>query len=213
MKKKALLLVALSTAVAGSALVGGLALSKGNFVAEPVKATAKEFVYDDTVGSEQFSDHYVAGKPAEVSVVTGISSNLETEVTLKKSTDEDYGKSFGNGGRFVRNSETISASEFLVTIGVNNLTNASVKYGCIKTEYTIATSVYAYFDFKDEDDVWHNFETGQNGDSFNYDQTLSWSKTQAYTITGIRVRVGVTGGSVYWGEPLYIKSITLNWSC
>lgn len=214
MKKKTILLVALSTAVAGSALVGGLALSKGNFVVEPVKATAKEFTFDAKVGAEQFEDHYEISKPANISVVTGVGSNMETYVTVPKNADYDYGKGFGDNGRFVRTWETYSGSNIEVTIGVNNLTSIAVVYGCDKTTYTAATEVHCYFDVKDEDGDWHTDVSGSSGSAFNTDLDLDWAKTtQTYTVTAVRVRTGASGGSVYYGEPVYIKSITLNWSC
>ncbi len=212
MKKKIILLAALSIALPISALVCGLALNSSN--TNLAKAADKEFVFDTAVGSNQFDGHYPTEKPAEISVVTGVSSNLETSVRLIEDTDNDYGKYFGDGNYFVRNSKTISATDFVVNIGVNNLTNIEVVYGCIKTKYTIPTELHCYMDVKDDEDVWHNGVSGSSGDVFNSDRLVSWTKSdEEYKVTEVRVRVGVTGGSVYWGEPLYIKTITLNWSC
>ena len=199
--------------MAAGAVFGGLALGK-NSSFEPVKATDKEFVFDATVGAEQFDGHFTASYPAEISVVTGIGSNLETCVSLPKNPPYDFAVGYGDNGRFVRSWETYSSSDFNVEIGVNNLTNVAVVYGCEKTTYTLATEIHCYIDVKDEDGDWHNDVSGSSGSAFNTDLNLSWTKTtETYIVKAVRIRVGASEGSIYWGEPLYIKSITLNWSC
>lgn len=220
MKKKVVILSTISALALGSAFAAVLALKHNNFLA-PAKASDKSFTFNETVGANQFDGKYEAQRAAEISVVTGVGSNLETNIRLPKypsnpSSEEDYGTWYGHSGtgRFVHNGETISSSYFVAEIGVNNLTSIEVVYGCDKTEYTHATSVYCYIDVYDEVGGWHNDISCSSGDAFNLDLDLTWAKTtETYTVSAVRVKVGADGGSVYYGEPLYIKTMTLNWSC
>lgn len=214
-KKLLVLSLVSTTMLAGVAVSAYHLFGTNGFKVERVVASTKQFVLDATVGANQFKDHYTGGQPAEISVVTGISSNLETSVTLPKSTEEDYSVRYGDNERFVRNGETISPCDFEVEVGVNNLQNVAVVYGCEKTSSTNVTELHCRIDVKDEDGDWHTNVSGSSGTSFNLDRSLTWSKsTETYTVKGVRVRVGVSGGSsVFWGEPLYIKNIELTWAC
>lgn len=214
MKKKASLLISLAALIAGGSFAAVATLGHNHYTLDSINATEKSFTFDATVGSEQFEDHYTSHKPAEISVVTGVGSNLETTVSLPKNETEDFAVGYGNNGRFVRSWETYSNSDFEVVVGINNLTSISVSYGCDKTTYTVASELHCYIDVKDEDGDWHNYVSGSSGSAFNTDLDLSWVKSsEEYTVKAVRVRVGASGGSIYWGEPLYIKSISLNWSC
>ena len=213
MKKKALLLVALSTAVAGSALVGGLALSKGNFVAEPVKATAKEFVYDDAVGSDQFDgDDFL--KIVERSVVTGISSNIETSVSLDELGTQRQ-KWFGGNEHFVQTSGGLTAPLFRIEIGLNNITSVSVVFGLYTTsEFTTADQVGCAITLYDsEGDIDSSSSCG--GGNLDKDAVLTWEKDGSETrvATTAVVEVFVPSGFIHYTNPMFVKSITVNWSC
>lgn len=215
MNKKLFILGSISTLAVGGAFAAALAFKGNNSALTPARATDKSFTFDATVGAEQFEGHYPSKKPAEISVVTGSSSNLETKVYLTKTSEEDFSVGYGNNGRFVRSWETFSNSDLTAEIGVNNLTSIDVVYGCDKTEYTVATAVYCYIDVYDDEGGWHNDQSGSNGSSFNSDLNLNWNKSMSgdFVVTKVRVRVGASGGSIYFGEPIYIKSMTLNWSC
>ncbi len=214
MKKNIILSAVIGLTVGGTLAVAFASTRNASPIAL-TKAAEKTFTFDATVGANQFEDQYPSKKPAEISVVTGVSSNLETKVYLTKNAEEDFSVGYGDNGRFVRSWETFSNSDLTAEIGVNNLTSIDVVYGCDKTEFTKATAVYCYIDVYDEEGGWHNDQSGSNGSSFNTDLNLNWNKTMSgdYVVTKVRVRVGASGGSIYFGEPIYIKSMTLNWSC
>ena len=214
--KKGLLLgtIAASLTIACGA---GFVLANNNGVRfEVAKATDKSFTFDRAVGANQFEGHYTDQKPAEISVATGVSSNLETRVRLPKNSTDDFGKYFGDTtyNSFVKTSETFSSAAFEIDIGVNNPTSVSVNHKLIKTTYTAATEVgcrITVFNGETELDT-----TYTSGDAcINNDWTFTWTKkgTQETPANRVRIEVEPKGGTVYWGEPLLINSITLNWSC
>ena len=212
MKKKFIAIASLSTILVGSVLATGFAFGfSGSY--EPLKATEKEFTFNESVAASQFtgssSDVY------EKSVVTGVSSNLETSVSLQEGSTERV-KAFGDGndGYFVANGGSVSAPTFYVTIGVNNPTSVSVTFRLIKTASTTTTEVRceiaAY-----NGNTWLD-ELASSGDSaINDDYTVTWTKkgSQETPANIIKIEVSAINGFVYWGEPLYIKAIALNWSC
>lgn len=101
-----------------------------------VDAATKNFVFNETVASAQFSNSNVI---IEKSVETGVSSNLETTISLIEDPHE-RSKTFGNG-YFVSNGGFVSAPVFTIEIGVNNPTSVSVVYGLIHDTATTATEV------------------------------------------------------------------------
>ena len=207
MKKSILFLgVSLFTAVAMS--FAFLSNFKGIHI-EAAKATAKEFTFNESVGSNQFeTDSDVVNK----SVVTGISSNIETEVSLQEYSEEQS-KSFGDNGYFVRNGSSVTDPRFYFEIGANNITSVSVTYGLVSTSSTNANEVQCsirVFEGNDRVD-----ETGTSGTQLNQDLVLTWNKEAGdeFTVDSVRINVAAVNGFVFWGEPLYVKSITITWSC
>ena len=216
MKKKILILTAASMLSISGALAFGLSAKTSKSNSFMVKAVEREFTFDRAVGAEQFEGHYVDQKPAEVSVVTGVSSNLETKVSFPKSSTDDYGKYFGDltYNSFVRTAETYSSAELTVEIGVNNPTSVSVTFCLIKTLYTAASEVGCRISVFNGDDFLD--QTYSSGDScINDEFTFTWNKkgTQETPADKVKIELEAKGGSVYFGEPLYIKDIHLNWAC
>lgn len=208
MKKRILILSSVAMlAIAGATAV---ALSSRNVSFYGAKATAKEFTFNQAVGAAQFE---TSSSVVEKSVETGVSSNLETSVSLEASSTESN-KAFGDNGYFVRNGSTVSSPKFIIEIGVNNPTSVTVTYGLVKTSSTLADEVSiiieAYKDSTRLDD------TGTSGSSgINSDATFTWNRqgSQVENADRIKIKLQALNGSVYWGEPLYIKSIQLSWSC
>ncbi len=213
MKKKASLLIALSTLLAGGSLAAVVALGQNSYSLDPVKAAAKSFTFGESIGSQ-----FDGGDSVNVvSVVTGSSSNLETSVSLLNGSDEQI-KAFGDNGYFVRNGSTISHAKFVVSIGVNNPTSVSVTYGLVKPEespHSNVTEVRCWIGAYADDTRLD--ETGISGDAgVGEDYTLTWTKQpgQAKPADEIRIETNtVDGSNISWMQPFYIKSIVLNWSC
>ena len=218
MNKKVFLLGMTSILAVGTVAAVAFTYGRDGYPLIGAKATLKEFTLNETVGKNQFAPAKIDDEPTVVSVVTGVSSNLEASVSLPKSSSGQYGYVFGDStyGCFVRNSETVGSPSFIVDIGVNNPTSVSVTYRMNKTEYTAATEVRciiaAYKDSSKLD------QTASSGDAaINNDYTLTWTRKseQLESANKIAITVEAFGGgtSVYWGEPLMIKSINLQWEC
>lgn len=212
MKKKVLLLASLSSIMAAGAVFGGLALGK-NSSFEPVKATDKEFVFDATVATEQFDGSDFLSV-VNRSVVTGVSSNIETSVSLDESGTQRQ-KWFGGGGNFVQSSGGLTAPYFSIEIGLNNITSVSVVFGLNTTsQYTTADQVGCSIDLYDSEG---NIDSTASCGSANLDTeaVLTWQKPaeQTRVADSVIVDVFVPSGFVHYSTPLFIKSITVNWSC
>ncbi len=213
MKKKVLILTFASLLAISGALAFGLTSAKSASRLSMVKAADKEFTFDRTVGLNQFWN-----KPSsEISVVTGVSSNLETKVHAVKSESEDYAMAFGDNTYidcFVRNGETVGGLKFDIEIGVNNPTQVSVTYNLLKNTITLANEVRCTISvFKDDTKL---DQTASSGDAcINNDDTFTWNRkiTQEENANKVLIEVEALNGTVYWGEPLCIRSIQLNWSC
>lgn len=209
--KKGLLIASIASVMA---VAGGLSFAVANankgIRFEAVKATEKSFTFDASVGSSQFS---TSSDYVSKSVVTGVSSNLETGIYL---TDgyTNHSMVFGSDGNFVRNGSTDSGLSFLMSIGANNITSVSVTFGLNKVSYTVADEVQCgiYLMNKDGERV---DETATSTTQLNKDLVLTWNKelSDEFKATSVDIRVAALNGSVYWGEPLYIKSVTLTWDC
>lgn len=213
MKKKVLLISALSSVLAVSALVGGLAFSRGNF--ELVEASDKVFTYNVDVGANQFAGEDY-GIIVERSVVTGFSSNIETVVSL---IDEGYverAKSFGNNGQFVEMAGGLTAPMFTVEIGLNNVQGVTVHYGLYATsEYTTADQVGCSIRIYDEDNGYIDGNASCGTGNMNTDASLTWTKSAEEEKIGTRIVIEVwsPSGFVYYQDPLFIRTIAVNWSC
>lgn len=207
--KKNIILSAVIGLTVGSTLAVVFASTRSVSPIALTKAAEKTFTFDVSVGAAQFETN---SNLVEKSVVTGVSSNLETTVSLKNSGTEET-KVFGDKGYFVRNGAT-ARYKFSINIGVNNPTSVSVTYGLVKTTSTTTTEVRGFIGAYAGDTLLD--ETASSGDAaINSDYTLTWTKkgSQETPADNIEIEVQALDGSVFWGEPLYIKSITLNWSC
>ena len=212
MKKKVLLLASLSSIMAAGAVFGGLALGK-NSSFEPVKATDKEFVFDGTVGAEQFDGEDFMSI-VQRSTVTGKSSNIETSVSLLE-FDYQRQKTFGGHGNFVESGGGLTAPAFRIEIGLNNLTSVTVDYSLYtSSEYTDADQVGCVINVYDsEGNIDGNSSVGSA--NLNKEASLTWSKEVEETRIATRVVIDVLvpSGFIHYTNPLSIKSITVNWSC
>ena len=213
MKKKVLLLASLSTVVAATALAGGLILNNNSYQLESVKGSDKEFVFDATVGQEQF-DGPDFMEVVERSVVTGISSNIETSVSLDEIGTQRQ-KWFNGDGNFVQTSGGLTAPSFQIQIGLNNVTSVSVVYGLYTTsEYTTADQVGCAINlWNGEGNIDGNSSCGSG--NLNKEAVLTWEKDPEETriATSIVIDVYVPSGFVHYSNKLFIKTITVNWSC
>ena len=208
MKNKIILLPVTLLTLTGVVAAG---LSTKN-VLSGVKAEVKSFTYNETVGQEQFTNEVGA---ENVSVVTGVSSNLETEITFEKTSEgNQYLMSFGDGGYFVRNGGTVMTPEFIINIGANNITSATLTFGLIHDTLTDANEVQGSVYLYDDNNVYLD-GSGTSTQLLNVDNTVTWSKkeNQTFVATRLRVRCAAINGSVHWQEPIYIKSISLTWAC
>lgn len=215
--KKGLIIASVASVMAISAGCAFAISANRGIRFEAVKAADKTFTFDESVGAAQFDNKFEVGYPANISVSTGgISDNLETTSSLPKDSTYDYSVVYGDSTYhcFVRNGETYSSSTFDINIGVNNPTEVSVTYCLIKDTVTLASEVGCRISVFD--DVTELDTTYSSGDScLNHEWTYTWTRKDTQLVDGDRVRIEVEakGGSVYWGEPLYIKSIELHWSC
>ena len=214
MKKKLFLILGSTVLTACGALALCFA-PKANLNAKVAKASEKEFTFNESVAQAQFPNS--SSDEVEKSVVTGVGDNLETKVSLIEDDEDEGNKVFGDKGYFVRNGATIIRPTFNVIIGVNNLTSISVVFGCVKTEHTALTSFHCRYNVLSKEHGNYTTVSSTSTDMFNVDRTLEWVKqdsTYTDTITEVVISVGYDGGtSSYWGEPLYIKSVTLTWAC
>lgn len=218
--KKGLLIASIASVMA---VVGGLAFAVANanrgIRFEAAKATDKSFTFDTSVGAAQF-DGTDNDKVVERSVATGVSSNIETSVSLT-AYSEEQGKVFADGTNFAKmpGGGLSGPITFHIEIGLNNVTGVSVVFGLLKndnpeTQYTTATQVGCMISIYDEIgyvDGTSSCGTG-NMDKVN---TLSWVKSGEETKIGERavIEVWVPDGFVYYADPLFVRSITVNWSC
>ncbi len=185
---------------------------------EAAKATDKSFTFDKSVGAAQF-DGIDNDTVVERSVVTGVSSNIETSVSLISSGDEQ-GKVFDDGTNFAKMpGGGLTDPKFHIEIGLNNVTGVSVVFGLLKnddpsTQYTTATQVGCIISIYDE--LGYVDGTSSCGtDNMDKVNTLSWVKSGEETKIGERavIEVWVPDGFVYYADPLFVRSITVNWSC
>ena len=213
MKKKVLLLASLSTVVAATALAGGLILNNNSYQLESVKGSDKEFVFDATVGDQQFNGEDFMSV-VERSVVTGISSNIETSVSLEEVGTQRQ-KSFGTNDSFVQTSGGLTRPEFQIEIGLNNITSVSVAYALYtNSEYTTAEQVGCAINVYDEEGhIDGNASVGSG--NLDKEAVLTWTRDPAETrvATSVVIEVYVPDGFIHYTNPLFIRSITVNWSC
>lgn len=209
--KKGLLIANIASVIA---VTGGLSFAVANenkgIRYEAAKATEKSFTFDASVGNAQFE---TSSAWLKRSVVTNISSNLETEIYLTDGFN-NHTMVFGDDGNFVRNGSTDSSLSFLMTIGANNITSVSVTFGLNKVSHTVANEVQCgiYLMDKDGDRV---DETATSTTQLNKDLVLTWNKelSDEFKAVSVDISVAALHGSVYYEEPLYIKSVTLTWDC
>ena len=212
MKKKFLLVLG-SAALTTCGVLGLCFAPKANLNAKVTKAAEKTFTFNQSVAQAQFSN---SSTIVEKSVVTGVSSNLETKLSLTDSGGVERVKSFGDNGYFVRNGGTLTCPSFVFDIGVNNPTSISVTYGLVETESTEASEVrckiYCY-----DGDTYLDGDAISGDAGINDDYTYTWTKKDSQVTPANKVEITVeafgNGGNVFWGEPLYIKSVTLTWAC
>ena len=213
--KKGLIIASIASVMA---VAGGLSFVVANankgIRFEAAKAADKSFTFNQSTGS-QFDN---GGAVSTSSVITGVSDKLETSVSLLNGSTEEI-KTFGDNGYFVRNGSTISHARYVISIGVNNPTSVSVTYGLAKPELNPSTNVNeircwigAYANDVRLDETATSGDSGIGEDAYTY----TWTKQPEQTTPADEIRIEVNtvdGSNIYWGEPLYIKSIVLNWSC
>ena len=182
------------------------------------RAATKTFTFDGSVGSNQFPQENTDVVVSK-SVETGVSSNLETTVSYKGTDNVEKSKVFGYGVYFITNpasGDVFDTPRFHIEIGVNNATSASIVFGLLKREGSQTTAgriscgikLYRNSNKLDESSIGNKIS--------DIDQAFTWEKGSTVSDIGNKVVIdaGVQGGDF---DPvtdlLYIKSITVNWSC
>ena len=205
MNKKYLILTSLAC-LAVTGVTGAAIASQGGFNTLGVKASTKQFTFSGT--TTQFS---TSSDLVEKSVVTGVSDNLETTVSLKEGENE-VNKVFHDSGYFMRNGSTIANPKFKMTIGVNNATSLRVIYG---VQDSRATQIQCTFHLKDGEgeDVFAPTQLLQESESEDLTKgDFSWALETTDKIKEVEIDIECDMMISNW-TPLFIKSITLGWSC
>ena len=205
MNKKYLILTSLAC-LAVTGVTGAAIASQGGFNTLEVKASPKQFTFGGS--TTQFS---TSSDLVEKSVVTGVSDNLETTVSLKESGTE-VTKVFHDSGYFMRNGLSIANPKFKMTIGVNNATSLRVVYG---VQDSRATQIQCTFHLKDGEgeDVFAPTQLLQEDESDDLTKgDFSWALETTDKIKEVEIDIECDN-MVYFGTPLFIKSVTLGWSC
>lgn len=220
MKKKVIILSTVSALALGSALAAVFALRHNDFAFAPAKAADKSFAFNASVGATQFdgTDNFGVVNRS-VTTGSGYSSPIETSVSLIASGDEQ-GKVFDDGTNFVKMpGGGLTSPSFHIEIGLNNVTSVEVVFGLLKndnpaTQYTTAEQVGCSINiYGGGSHIDGEASCGTaNMDNVN---TLTWEKDGEETKIGdsIIIEVWVPDGFVYYADPLFVRSITVNWSC
>ena len=212
--KKGLIIASIASVTTVSAgLAFAVAHANRGIRFEAVKAGTKTFTYNASVGAGQFDGEDFMSI-VERSVVTGVSSNIETSVSLLEGSTQRQ-KSFGSNGNFVQTSGGLTAPAFSIEIGLNNITSVTVVYGLYTTSaYTTADQVGCVINVYDgEGNIDGNSSVGSG--NLNKDAELTWEKEVGETRVAdhMIIDVLVPSGFIHYTDPLFIKSITVNWSC
>ena len=206
MNKKYLILTSLACLAVTGVTGAAIAAVQGGSNTLGVKASAKQFTFSGT--TTQFS---TSSDLVEKSVVTGVSDNLETTVSLKEGENE-VNKAFHDSGYFMRNGSTITNPKFKMTIGVNNATSLRVVYG---VEDSRATQIQCTFHLKDGagEDVFTPTQLLQESKSDDLTKgDFSWALETTDKIKEVEIDIECDMAISNW-TPLFIKSVTLGWSC
>ena len=208
--KKGLLIASIASV---TAVTCGLAFAVANankgIRYEAAKATDKQFVFNESVGSEQFDAYNGQNVVVEKQVTTDVGNPLATSISLTEDSTL-RAMTFGSDGYFVQKSGGLTASLFTITIGVNNCTSISVNYG--STYDGSDDTITAKITTKDGSGNVVDEET--QIDTSDYANCgISWAREEGDAVVKEVVITVKNDKFLYWGYDYFIKNITLNWSC
>ena len=220
MNKKILLLASAAILTLGTFAAATLTYERESNNLVYTGATSKSFTFDGDVGRLQFPN---TGTESVVqrSVVTGVSSNIETSVSYKNSSNVEQPKRFGYGVYFITNQNTgdvLNEPAFHFEFGVNNATSATVDFGLIKSHEVTTTASKLSCNIQ----LYRNGYrvTGSSGSNKDWvgpagEGTFDWTKDQSISEVGDKVVIDVKvfSGNFDSADLFYVKSITLNWAC
>lgn len=214
MNKKVLILSGVSLMAIATGF-GALALNHNHLSLNPAKATDKTFTLNESNATTYFSNGSVQ---QDVSMATSVSDDIVASHKLTDSNGNAH-TAFGDNGYFCRNGATISSnSKFTFEIGLNNITSINVVYGVIVGENTVASLVKCSITIYTENDALVRNST-QTIDAEGADLSAgnkTWTppaEDEGQKFVRAVIEVSCDANSIYWGTPLFIKSMTFNWSC
>ncbi len=209
MNKKYLILTSLACLAVTGVTGVAIAAVQGGFNTLGVKAEPKSYVFDGS--NTQFKDT-TTPSVIERNVTTGLSDPLLTSVSLLDNGSAEASKFFSNDGYFVRNGASVTNPIFKVTIGVNNATSLRVVYG---VQDSRATQIQCTFHLKDGEgeDVFAPTQLLQESESDDLTKgDFSWALETTDKIKEVEIDIECDMTISNW-TPLFIKSVTLGWSC
>ena len=203
--KSSKIMLGLSAFAVVAAVSAAVVLNGGNKSYDlPVRALEKSFVFD---GSDDVVNQFTSRDTSQymsVSVETGISSRIETQISFTEDGSEQT-KYFGTNGHFFEVGGTINPSIIDILIGVNNLKDFEIDFGATGTD---GEALLYQIDFYDDniDDV----DYIMNLDGIDVDKDISeeWHRSDGNPVTTIEINFEADSFTTF-----YIDSISLTWTC
>ena len=209
MKKSIILLslggmITIATSLAFISLPNGLTISK---------ADNKSFTFNASVGSAQFEN---SNTKTNVSVITGMSDNIETSVSFLGAVD--YGasiqrmKKFGENNHFVETAASVENPILGVEFGLNNIQSVDVIYGTKLNNYHVDFQFTVY----DKDDSSLDSSTTVTYDSSSHLYTFHWARPDSLSkpaVMGSVVLSNTNFDVLQETDAIFIHTISVSWSC
>ena len=208
MNKKYLILTSLACLAVTGVTATAIASMKGGYNTLGVKAEPKSYVFNSY--NTQFDDT-TTPSVVERDVITGVSDPLSTSVSLTENGSAEVTKFFSSDGYFVRNGASTQNPTFTVTIGVNNATSLRVLYG-VSDDRPNAISCTFHLKNSLGVDLFTPSQTLEKGVDKMTQGDLSWTLSTDGEIKEVEIVV-TCDRAAHSSAPIFIKSITLGWSC
>lgn len=198
MKSKRLLLTSMCASIASVALVAVSATTASNAIAVVNATTSKTITLDANFDPS----HSILNNGAGSYTLPAIEGE-RSEIDISMTSQTKIG--FCDKGYFLYNTDVLDAGWDLVklTIGLNNITSFNIIVGSSVDSGSYMGSVA----------LGSNEITKIN----DYNQSYSWTKEDSdentYTSLFLKFESDDTDYDPYGGHYLYIKSITIGWSC
>ena len=205
MKKSIILLslggmITICTSLALISLSNGLTLSK---------ADNKTFTFNASVGAAQFTN---SDAKENVSVITGISDNIETEVMFAGDYYSQQMKKFGENNHFMETAASVTNPLVGVTFGLNNIQSVEVIYGTKLDTYHLDFQFAVY----DDGDTSIDMSTTVSYDSSSHLYTFNWNRPDSLTkkaVMGSLALSNTNSDLLEENDAIFIHTISVSWSC